>query len=77
MTAKTHLTIWDDNDCCRLHAATIALLWEVGVEVMYEPAIELYRAAGCSVDGRRVRIPERLVDEALKSAPWCLRQSRQ
>ena len=66
MTAKTHLTIWDDNDCCRLHAATIALLCEVGVEVMYEPAIEHYRAAGCSVDGRRVRIPERLVGRGVQ-----------
>ena len=75
MTGKTHLTIWDDADCRRLHEATLALLSEVGVEVMYEPAVERYRAAGCSIDGRRVRIPGRLVDEALKSAPreWLLK----
>jgi len=75
MTGTTHLTIWHDDDCRRLHEATLALLAEVGVEVMYEPALERYRAAGCSVEGRRVRIPGRLVDEALKSAPreWLLR----
>jgi trimethylamine:corrinoid methyltransferase-like protein len=45
------------------------------VDVRYEPALELFRAAGASVDGRRVRIPARLVDDAVASAPseWLLK----
>jgi trimethylamine--corrinoid protein Co-methyltransferase len=71
----THLTIWEDDDCRRLHAATLELLADTGVEVMYEPALRMLRAAGANVQERRARIPARLVDDAIKSAPreWLLR----
>ncbi len=75
MTSETYLTVWNENDCRRLHGATLDLLADTGVDVMYGPARELFRAAGASVDGRRVRIPARLVDAALDSAPhdWLLK----
>ena len=63
------LTVWGDAECRRLHEATLELLAETGVDVRYEPALALFQAAGCQVDGRRVRVPARLVDEALASAP--------
>jgi trimethylamine--corrinoid protein Co-methyltransferase len=51
------------------------LLAEVGVEVRHEPALALFQAAGCAVEGRRVRVPARAVEAALKSAPreWLLK----
>jgi trimethylamine--corrinoid protein Co-methyltransferase len=71
---KATLMVWGEAECRRLHQATLELLSEVGVEVMYEPALKAYHAAGASVEERRVRIPGRLVDAALSSAPrsWLL-----
>ncbi len=72
---KATLTVWGEAECRRLHGATLQLLEEVGVDVMHEPSLESYRAAGARVEGRRVRIPGRLVDAALASAPrsWLLK----
>ena len=64
-----HLTVWGEAECRRLHKATLELLEQIGVEVMYEPALDLFAAAGADVQARRVRIPGRLVDAALASAP--------
>ena len=63
------LTVWGEAECRRLHEATLELLADTGVDVRYEPALARFQAAGCHVDGRRVRLPARLVDEALASAP--------
>jgi trimethylamine---corrinoid protein Co-methyltransferase len=63
------LTVWGEAECRRLHEATLELLAGTGVDVRYEPALALFQAAGCQVDGRRVRVPSRLVDEALASVP--------
>ncbi len=73
--SKAVLTLWSEAECRRLHEATLELLAGVGVDVRYEPALELFRAAGAEVDERRVRIPARLVDEALRTAPreWLLK----
>ncbi len=72
---KATLTVWGEAECVRLHAATLELLAGVGVEVMHEPALARFRDAGADVQGRRVRLPVRLVDEALAGAPreWPLK----
>jgi trimethylamine--corrinoid protein Co-methyltransferase len=63
------LVIWDDDACRRVHEATLEVLVETGVEVGYAPALEYFVSAGAFVDGTRVRLPARIVDEALASAP--------
>ncbi len=72
---EASLTVWDGAACRRVHEATLDLLARVGVEVKYEPALELFRAAGADVCERRVRIPAALVEAALASAPreWPLK----
>jgi trimethylamine---corrinoid protein Co-methyltransferase len=72
---EARLTVWSEAECRRVHEATLELLADTGVDVRYDVALELYRAAGATVDGRRVRFPARLVDEALAAAPreWLLR----
>ena len=67
--------MWGEAEFRRLHQVTLELLADTGVDVRHEPALELFRAAGASVDGRRVRVPARLVDDALAAAPreWTLR----
>lgn len=70
MTTHPLRTVACGEDACReLHAATIEVLGETGVEVRHERALDLLRAAGARVDGTRARIPSALVDDALASAP--------
>ncbi len=59
-----------DEQCQRLHEAGLVLLERTGV-CLYEPeAVALVRAAGASIsDGNRARIPPRLVEQALTTAP--------
>ena len=64
------LTVWDGDDCRRVHEATLAVLDECGVEVRNFPrALELFSAAGARVAGTRVRLGPELVERALASAP--------
>jgi trimethylamine--corrinoid protein Co-methyltransferase len=66
---EARLTIWDDAACLRVHEATLEVLADTGIEVRYAPAVEVFAKAGANVDGTRVRIPAKLVDEALACAP--------
>jgi trimethylamine--corrinoid protein Co-methyltransferase len=72
---EARLTIWDDDACCRVHAATLQVLATTGIEVRYAPAAEIFAKAGAQVDGTRVRIPAKLVDDAIASAPrdWTIK----
>jgi trimethylamine---corrinoid protein Co-methyltransferase len=69
------LTVWDDDACRRVHEASLTVLARTGVDVKDDRARALYAAAGAAVDGRRVRVPRELVEQALASAPrtWTLR----
>ncbi len=63
------IRVWNEEECARVHEATLRVLGECGVEVKYEPALERLDAAGAKVEGTRVRFDRRLIDEALASAP--------
>jgi trimethylamine--corrinoid protein Co-methyltransferase len=58
------------EQCERIHQASLEILERTGVR-LYEPeAVELLRKAGADIsDGNRARIPARLVEWALKTAP--------
>ena len=72
---SARLVIWNDDACRRVHEATLEVLVETGIEVKYAPAVEYFARAGAFVEGARVRIPAKLVDDALASAPrsWLLK----
>jgi len=72
---EARLTIWDDAACKRVHEATLEVLADTGIEVRYAPAVEIFAGAGARVDGTRVRIPAKLVDDAIASAPrdWTIK----
>ena len=54
----------------QVHEYSLRLLEEVGCEVQCDEALDILGRAGCTVsDPKRVRIPRRLVDEALEAAP--------
>ena len=72
---RVTLRVWDDDACRRVHQASLTLLERTGVEMKDDHARELCAAAGASVEGRRVRLPAALVEDAVASAPrsWTLR----
>jgi trimethylamine---corrinoid protein Co-methyltransferase len=71
---RATLRVWDDDACGRVHQASLTLLERTGVEVKDDRARELCAAAGATVQGRRVRLPAALVEDAIASAPrsWTL-----
>jgi trimethylamine--corrinoid protein Co-methyltransferase len=52
-----------------LHAAIVKTLAEIGVRFQHEEALDVFRKNGASVTGDTVRIPEALLDRALKTVP--------
>jgi len=59
--------------CERLHHASLEILERTGVRLFEPEAIDLVRKAGAAVsEGNRARIPARLVEGALSSAPRCV-----
>jgi trimethylamine--corrinoid protein Co-methyltransferase len=73
--SAARIVVWSDDDCRRVHEATLQVLAETGIDVRYEPALEVFAAAGGRVDGARVRLDATAVDKALASAPrtWTVR----
>lgn len=53
-----------------IHLASLELLETVGMQVLHEEAVAILRAGGCGVrDGNIVLMPNRLVEESIRSAP--------
>ena len=70
------LTLWNRDDCRRLHESTLTLLADVGVEILQdERSLNLFRELGASVQGTRVRLGAEHVEAALASAPkeWAVK----
>jgi trimethylamine---corrinoid protein Co-methyltransferase len=57
------------SQCERIYSAILEVLERTGTKVYNTEALELLRDAGCRVEGERVWIPSRLVDQAVAGAP--------
>ncbi len=53
----------------RIHDASLEILEDTGLKVRFEPARELFKAHGCSVDGERVRFPRPVVEKYRRLVP--------
>lgn len=53
----------------KIHDASLEILEETGLKVRYEPARELFKKHGCSVEEERVRFPRAVVEKYRKLAP--------
>jgi trimethylamine--corrinoid protein Co-methyltransferase len=53
----------------QVHQATLELLRRTGVKVLVPEVRDLLEAAGCWLDGERVRVPPHLIDWAISVAP--------
>ena len=71
--ATPRLRLLDGVHVQTIHTATLEVLERTGVRVMHPKACELLAAAGAEVeDDGRARIPSRLVEKALETAPSCI-----
>jgi trimethylamine--corrinoid protein Co-methyltransferase len=61
--------VWNAEESERVHQATLRVLSECGVEVLYGPALKRFAEAGAQVEGTRVRLSAEMVAAALASAP--------
>ncbi|MGH6932989.1 MAG: trimethylamine methyltransferase family protein [Dongiaceae bacterium] len=52
-----------------IHQESMTILEEIGIDFRYEPALPLWRKAGASIDGQRVRFPRGLILDIIKTAP--------
>ncbi len=66
---SNYLQVLSDDQCRRLIGAAMEILERTGVTYLDDDAVERMKKAGCYVDGNRVRIPFRLVEQALNSVP--------
>jgi trimethylamine--corrinoid protein Co-methyltransferase len=66
---SAHCQRMGEAECRGIHFASLEVLERVGVDVHDEKAIEILAGAGARVEGMRVRIPEYLVEDALRRVP--------
>lgn len=67
--AKPALSILDQQQKERIHAAVADVLSRTGVVVKEPKAVEILYEAGAIVEGERVKIPSQVLDRALAQAP--------
>ena len=67
--ASAHYARMGEEECRQIHMASLEVLERVGVDVHDAKAREILAGGGAHVDGIRVRIPEFMVEEALRKAP--------
>jgi trimethylamine--corrinoid protein Co-methyltransferase len=66
---KGSIKVLSDNEIYQIHLASLRILCEVGLRIREPQAVSLLKKAGCLMDGDRVRIPSRLVEESVAQAP--------
>ena len=63
------IRILSDSDIEQIHLGALSILWRTGVEVREEQAFDILKKAGCPTNGKTVRIPPHLVEEAIRLSP--------
>lgn len=63
------LDLWPEEAVEAMHETSVALLERAGARVESAVAREALAAAGCTLDGERVRVPASLIDEAIAACP--------
>ena len=66
---RPSLNVLSQHQIEKIHTATLEVLARTGVQVTHPKALELLDGAGADVNGNRVRIPARMVDDALTTSP--------
>lgn len=64
-----HFEYFTDDDVRKIHEATLQVLETVGLDFGYAPAVEVFKKAGCKVEGQRVFLSPKMVMDQVKKAP--------
>ncbi len=68
-TTSAHYARMGQQECEKIHLASLEILERTGVDVHEENARELLVKGGAKADGLRVRVPEYMVMKALSTTP--------
>jgi len=68
-SSAPHLNVLNEEQVEQIHATTLKVLGEVGLDFPHEEALARFEEAGATVTGSRVRIPAQLLEDALSTAP--------
>ncbi len=63
------IRVLTDDHVEHIHRASLALLHGTGMRVLHAPARRLFAAAGCAVDGDRVRFDPEMIEAMVAEAP--------
>jgi trimethylamine--corrinoid protein Co-methyltransferase len=65
------LNVFSQDDLERIHMATLDVLWNIGIQVKSQQALQIFQDHGCVVDTKSdiVKIPPHLVEDAIQSTP--------
>lgn len=66
---STKFSVLSNDQAEQIVSAAKEILERTGTNFLDKEAVEIFRKAGCVIEGERVRIPSRLVDQALRSVP--------
>jgi len=66
---SAHYARMGEQECAKIHAATLEILERVGVDVHDEKARRILVQGGAQAEGIRIRVPEYMVTKALATAP--------
>lgn len=65
----SYATLLEQEQVERIHDASLEILEDVGLKVRYDPARELFKQHGCSVEEERVKFPRAVVEKYRKMVP--------
>lgn len=57
------------TDVENIHETSLKILENLGIKFLYDPAIEILKKHGAKVDGKKVFISRKMVEDALKTTP--------
>lgn len=66
---RPRMSVLNDAQIEHIHQASLEVLERTGVQITHARALELLDGAGARVDGKRVRFPSWLVEDAIRKAP--------
>src|SRR3989339_815691 len=66
---KPSLQVINQDQIDQIHMATLEVLERTGIKLTHPKGLALLADAGARIDGDRVRIPSRMVEEAIQKAP--------
>jgi len=72
LRVQPRVTLLEQAQKEEIHRSSLRLLQRNGIIVHEGQALRLLEEAGCAVDGKRVFIPERVVQGALRTVPQCV-----